>query len=136
MKDGTMPYSRFRALGLLLSALLLPAIAGAALPCSKAGFDELNRDKANTAYFLDDAADKACLTKPYVASGSVNQVYGKDELEVMAEDGLRVTVILGAAHGCGDLLNIKKGQQLRVKGLVARTYRSVAALRLKDGSCQ
>lgn len=131
-----MPLPRFYALVSLLFALLLPAAAGAAVSCSKAGFDELNRDKANTAYFLDDAADKACLNKPYAGSGHVNQVYGKDELEIMAEDGLRVTVILGASHGCGDLLAMKKGQSLRVKGQVARTYRSVAALRLKDGACQ
>lgn len=131
-----MPHNHFRALGLILSTLLLPATAAAAVPCSKAGFDELNRDKSNTAYFLDDAADKACLNKPYTGSGHVNQVYGKDELEVMAEDGLRVTVILGASHGCGDLLAMKKGQYVKLKGNVARTYRSVAALRLKDGSCQ
>lgn len=129
-----MPNHRFHPLG-LLAGLGLACSAALAAPCSKTGFDELNRDKANTAYYLDDAADKACLNKPYVGGGTVNQVYGKDEFEITAEDGLRVTVILGSSHGCGDLLAMRKGQHVKVKGSVARTYRSVGAIRLKDGAC-
>lgn len=131
-----MPHIGIRRLGLAAIGFVCFSGAGAAPLCSRQGFDELNRDKANTAYFLDDAADKACLNKPYAGSGTVSQVYGKDEFEIAADDGLRVTVILGASHGCGDLLAMRKGQQLRVKGTVSRTYRSVAAIRLKDGTCQ
>lgn len=121
---------------LALAILGFAATAAVATPCSRAGFDELNRDKSNTAYFLDDAADKACLNKQYASGGTVNQVYGKDEFEITSEDGLRVTVILGPSHGCGDLLTMKKGQHVQVKGTVARTYRSVGAIRLKEGACR
>lgn len=129
-----MPPSTFSALA--LAALLLAPAAQAAVNCSKAGFDELNRDRANTAYFLDDAAEKACIDKPYAASGTVRQVYGKDELEIVAEDGLGVTVLLGSSHGCGDLLQMKKGQRLKVAGTVTRTYRSAGSIRIKNAACQ
>lgn len=131
-----MPHIRFRALGVFLIGLLLSATAGAAVPCSKAGFDELNRDRSNTAYFLDDAAEKACNDKPYAAAGTVKQVYGKDEFEITADDGLGVTVLLGSSHGCGDLLLMKKGQRVRVAGTVTRTYRSAGAIRIKNVACQ
>lgn len=122
-------------LGLLAAGLLLVPGTAAAVTCSKAGFDELNRDKTNTAYFLDAAADKACADQPFAGAGTVNQVYGKDEFEIAADDGLRVTVILGGSHGCGDLLLMKKGQRVRVKGTVSRSYRAVSAVRLKDAAC-
>lgn len=127
-----IPLTRLRLLAAGL--LLAPTVAGA-VTCSKAGFDELNRDKANTAYFLDAAAEKACADQSFAGSGTVNQVYGKDEFEIAADDGLRVTVILGGSHGCGDLLLMKKGQRVRVKGTVSRSYRAVSAIRLKDATC-
>ncbi|HET6718389.1 MAG TPA: hypothetical protein VFH22_02000 [Rhodocyclaceae bacterium] len=118
-----------------LLALLLSSAAQAA-PCSKAGFDELNRDRANTAYYLDDAAEKACVDKSYSAAGTVKQVYGKDEFEMTADDGLGVTVLLAAAHGCGDLLHMRKGQRIRVTGTAARTFRTAGAIRIRNSSCQ
>lgn len=136
MKNGKMPHRATRAWLAAVAGLLLNAAAGAAVPCSRAGFDELNRDRANTAYFLDDAAEKACIDKPYAGAGSVKQVYGKDEFEITADDGLGVTVLLGSAHGCGDLLAMKKGQRVKVAGTVVRIYRSAAAIRLKNAACQ
>lgn len=120
----------------LIVSLWVSSVAWAGVPCSKSGFDELNRDRANTAYFLDDAAEKACLDKPYAAVGTVKQVYGKDEFEITADDGLGVTVLLGSSHGCGDLLLMKKGQRVKVAGTVARTYRSAGTIRVKNASCQ
>ncbi|MCK9986369.1 MAG: hypothetical protein AzoDbin1_02841 [Azoarcus sp.] len=131
-----MPPSTISALAITLAGLLLAPATHAAVNCSKAGFDELNRDRANTAYFLDDTAEKACIDKPYAAAGSVRQVYGKDEFEIVAEDGLGVTVLLGASHGCGDLLLLKKGQRIRVAGTVTRTYRSAGSIRIKNATCQ
>lgn len=131
-----MPQIACRSWGVTVIAVLLSSAAWGAIPCSKAGFDELNRDRANTAYFLDDAAEKACIDKPYSGAGSVKQVYGKDEFEITADDGLGVTVLLGHSHGCGDLLVMKKGQRVKVAGTVARIYRSAAAIRIKNASCQ
>ncbi|WP_128106528.1 hypothetical protein [Azoarcus sp. DN11] len=131
-----MLHIAFRQLAAAVAGLLLSGAASAAITCSKAGFDELNRDRTNTAYFLDDAAEKACLDKPFVASGSVKQVYGKDEFELIAEDGLGVTVLLAGSHGCGDLLQMKKGQRVKVGGTVARTYRSAGTIRLRNAVCQ
>lgn len=125
-----------RNYGGLLIGLWISSATWAALPCSKASFDELNRDRTNTAYFLDDAAEKACLDKPYAGAGTVKQVYGKDEFEISADDGLGVTVLLGPSHGCGDLLLMKKGQRVKVTGAVARTYRSAGTIRIKSASCQ
>ncbi|MBD5803515.1 hypothetical protein AZOA_29550 [Azoarcus sp. Aa7] len=125
----------FARLGLIATGLLLAPATSSAVTCSKAGFDELNRDKANTAYFLDATAEKACTDQPFAGAGTVNQVYGKDEFEITADDGLRVTVILGANHGCGDLLNMRKGQRVRIKGTVSRSYRAVGAIRLKEAAC-
>lgn len=131
-----MRHIAFRKLKVVLISLLLSSAAGATIPCSRAGFDELNRDRSNTAYFLDDAAEKACIDKPYSAIGSVKQVYGKDEFEISADDGLGVTVLLGPSHGCGDLLLMKKAQRIKVAGTVARTYRSAATIRIKNATCQ
>jgi len=131
-----MLHIAFRRLGASLAGMLMACAAGASVPCSRAGFDELNRDRANTAYFLDDTAEKACIDKPYAAAGSVKQVYGKDEFEITAEDGLGVTVLLAASHGCGDLLTMKKGQRVRVAGTVARTYRSAGTIRVRNAVCQ
>lgn len=136
MKDRKLPHIAGCPWLAAVAGLLLSTAAGAAVPCSKAGFDELNRDRANTAYFLDDAAEKACIDKAFAGAGSVKQVYGKDEFEITADDGLGVTVLLGAAHGCGDLLAMKKGQRVKVSGTVARIYRSAAAIRLKNAACQ
>lgn len=125
-----------QTLGLSLFGLVICSAAQGAVSCSRAGFDELNRDRANTAYFLDDAAEKACVDRPYAAAGTVKQVYGKDEFEFTADDGLGVTAILASSHGCGDMLLMKKGQRVRVHGTVTRTYRSAAAIRLKGAVCQ
>ena len=131
-----MLHTAFRHLGAPLLGALLSSAASAAVTCSKAGFDELNRDRANTAYFLDDAAERACVGKAYATAGTVKQVYGKDEFEVAADDGLGVTVLLAASHACGDLLLMKKGQRVRVAGTVARTFRSAGAIRVKNANCQ
>lgn len=131
-----MLHIALRHLSAAVSGLLLTGAALASVTCSKAGFDELNRDRSNTAYFLDDAAEKACLDKPYAGGGTVRQVYGKDEFEIAADDGLVVTVLLGASHGCGDLLVMKKGQRTKVTGTVARTYRSAGTIRIRNASCQ
>jgi hypothetical protein len=131
-----MSRNAFQILGVLLIAHLLSSVAAAAVPCSKAGFDALNRDRENTAYFLDTAAEKACVDKPYAASGSVREVYGEDEFEIVADDGLGVTVLLDSSHACGDLLRMKKGQRVKVTGTVARTYRSAGKIRIKDANCQ
>lgn len=125
-----------RNYGGLIVGLWTASSALAGVPCSKAGFDELNRDRANTAYFLDDTAEKACLDKLYGGGGTVKQVYGKDEFEITADDGLGVTVLLGPSHGCGDLLLMKKGQRLKVAGTVVRTYRAAGTIRIKNASCQ
>ena len=131
-----MLHTALRTLGIPLLGLLLSSAANSAVSCSRAGFDELNRDRANTAYFLDDAAEKACVDRPIAAAGSVKQVYGKDEFEFTADDGLGVTAILASNHGCGDMLLMKKGQRVRVHGTVTRAYRSAAAIRLKGAVCQ
>ncbi len=131
-----MSHNAFYILGVSLTALLFSSAAFAAVPCSKEGFDELNRDNANTAYFLDHQAEKACVDKRYSSSGSVKDVYAKDEFEMIAEDGLGVTVLLRSSHDCGDLLQMRKGQRVAVSGTVARTYRTAGKILVKDANCR
>ena len=109
------------------SFLLVAAIAAFNAParaetCDRNFLIQLDNNKTLTTVQRQKMADDQCVGKVITAVGNVNDVSSGNNIELVADDGLRFDVYLSSAHKCGDLVGIQKGQRISAQGRIFKVF--------------
>lgn len=103
--------------------------------CDKNFLNQLDGDKALTTLQRQKKAEDQCVGKVITAAGSVNDVSSGSNIELVGADGLRLDVYLSAAHKCGDLVGLQKGQRISVQGRVFKVFISRREYVIREAIC-
>lgn len=139
-REGVRMKYTFRYAAILLLLVTVGACANAST-CTTAAMEEISSDNSLTSLQKQHRLDNLCLGKTVSAVGEVRNVTQRGiDLSPLHGDfttsyGTGHSFRLADSHECGELLKIKKGDILHLKGTITDVYGSIQALSLSDSVC-
>lgn len=121
---------------LLSLGLAFASCSIAAPECNKELFERTRKDERLTGLQKQATLDAACIDRMVIVTGTVLDVTNQPVIEIRGSDGLTYVLYPASKHGCGDLLNMNKGQQVAASGRVKTVYGNTFTVALADAACR
>lgn len=103
---------------LYISTVLLINMANGEQLCNKRFLDDLESNDKLTHAQKFDKAKRYCVGKYIEIDGVIEDVGRLYDIDMVGKDGLKYTIDLSPDHDCGDLLELNKGQEISISGII------------------